>query len=65
MSKIIAASAGFLFFVFIAIGLWDLFRGPNALVACIALIFVIAGIFNTWAALNEGDQRRKLNLNNS
>ena len=46
----------FLFFLLIGIGLWDLFRGANALVASIALIFVISGIFNTWSALNEGNR---------
>ena len=61
MSKLIKIGAALLFFALIAIGLWDLFRNSNTLVASVALILVAAGIFNTWGALNEGNRRRELN----
>jgi hypothetical protein len=60
MSKAITVSAALLFFALIAIGLWDLFRNSNVLVASVALIFVTAGIFNTWGALDAGSRRREL-----
>jgi len=37
----------------IGFGLWDLFRGVSLLAGFIALMFVGAGIFNTWAAFNR------------
>ena len=58
MSKAITVAAILVFLVSIAIGLWGLFRNLNALVASIALMFVVAGIFNSWAALQE-DRRRE------
>ena len=61
MSKAIVVGASLLSFVLIVIGLWDLFRDSNALVASIALIFVVVGIFNTWTALIEGHGRRDPN----
>ena len=51
MSRAITIGAAFLFFTLIAVGLWDLFRNSNALVASLALILLTAGIFNTWGAL--------------
>lgn len=53
MSKAIAPSIGLLLFASIGIGLWDLFRGLDALTAIIALSLIFAGVFNTWGALNS------------
>jgi uncharacterized membrane protein HdeD (DUF308 family) len=50
MSKIARVGAALLFFALIASGLWDLLHGAGALTATIALIFVVAGVFNTWRA---------------
>jgi ABC-type Fe3+ transport system permease subunit len=61
MSKAITKGAALLFFALIATGIWDLFRNSNALAAFVALIFVAAGIFNAWGALDEGNRRRELN----
>jgi hypothetical protein len=51
MFKAKTIGVAFLFFAVIAVGLWDLFRNSNALAASLALVFVAAGIFNTWGAL--------------
>ena len=59
MSKAVTVSAALLFFLLIAIGLWDLFRSLNALVASVAIIFVIGGVLNVWSALTE-NRRREL-----
>jgi len=59
MSKAITVGAALLFFLLIAIGLWDLFRNLNALVASVAIIFVIGGVLNVWSALTE-NRRREL-----
>jgi hypothetical protein len=59
MSKAMTAGAALLFFVLIAIGLWDLFRNLNSLAVPIALILVLAGVFNIWGALNEVNRRRE------
>jgi hypothetical protein len=56
MYHAIVVSAGLLFFASIGMGLYDLFRGANAEVASIALAFVIAGVFNTWAALHRSER---------
>jgi uncharacterized membrane protein YqjE len=58
MSKAITVSAALLFFLLIAIGLWDLFRNLNALVASVAIIFVIGGVLNVWSALTENGCRQ-------
>jgi uncharacterized membrane protein HdeD (DUF308 family) len=50
MSKVASVGAALLFFALIASGLWDLLHGASALTATIALIFVLAGVFNTWGA---------------
>lgn len=55
MSKAITLTAALLFFSMITIGLWDLFRGANVVVALIASIFVLAGIFNIWAVFAAGN----------
>ena len=57
MSKAITVSAALLFFLLIAIGLWDLFRSLNVLVASVAMIFVIGGVLNVWSALTENLRR--------
>jgi exosortase/archaeosortase len=57
MSKTLTIGAVSLFFVIIVAGLWDLFRGLNALAASVALIFAVVGVFNTWGALNEANRR--------
>jgi hypothetical protein len=59
MSKAITVGAALLFFISIAIGLWALFRKSNALVASIALIFVVGGVVNTWGALKENRRRER------
>jgi hypothetical protein len=50
MSKTPTIGAISLFFVIKVVGLWDLFRGLNALAA-------VVGVFNTWGALNEANRR--------
>jgi hypothetical protein len=37
-------------FCAIAYGLWDLLPGLNLRAGTVALLFVAAGVFNTWAA---------------
>jgi hypothetical protein len=59
MSKAMTAGAALLFFILIAIGLWDLFRNLNSLVVPIALILLLASAFNIWSALNEVNRRRE------
>jgi hypothetical protein len=61
MSKAIVVGTSRLLLVLIIIGLSDLFRDSNALVAPIALIFSVVGIFNTRSALKDGHWRRDLN----
>jgi uncharacterized membrane protein HdeD (DUF308 family) len=56
MSKLASVGVALLFFALIGSGLWDLLRGAGALTATIALIFVLAGIFNTWRA-SAGDRK--------
>jgi len=65
MSKALGIGAGFLFFALIAIGLFDLFRGLNATVACVALIIIAVGIFNTWGAAKNEERRRESSNQNS
>lgn len=36
--------------LFVAAGVWDLFRGLHPLAALVAAVFVAIGIFNSWAA---------------
>jgi hypothetical protein len=50
--------AALVLFCAIAYGLWDLFRGASLLVGVVALIFVAAGAFNTWAAFNSNTGER-------
>src|SRR5262249_7679378 len=52
MFKAMTFIAALVLFCAIAYGLWDLFRGASLLVGVVALIFVAAGAFNTWAAFN-------------
>ncbi len=52
MSNIFAKGTGLLLFASLGIGLLDLLQGLSVLPAIIALAFILAGIFNTWSALN-------------
>jgi hypothetical protein len=56
MFKAISLGASLLFLALMVFGSWDLLRGAKPLVAAIALIFVVAGILNTVAALNQGSR---------
>jgi hypothetical protein len=40
-------------FCAIAYGLWDLFPGLNLRAGTIALLFVAAGVFNTWGSVQD------------
>jgi uncharacterized membrane protein HdeD (DUF308 family) len=53
MSKALIIVVGLVLFSAIAFGLWDVFRGASLLTGAIALMFVAAGVFNTWAVLNR------------
>ena len=54
MSKaVISFVIGLVLFCAIAYGLWDLFRGASFLIGAVALLFVVAGAFNTWTAFNS------------
>lgn len=53
MSNALILLVGLALFGSIAFGLWDLFRGASALAGLVALMFIAAGAFNTWAVLNR------------
>ena len=53
MSRTLIVVICLVLFGAIAFGLWDLFRGVSLLAGFIALMFVAAGIFNTWAVFNR------------
>ena len=52
MSNIFAKGTGLLLFASSGLGLLDLFQGFSVLPVLIASAFILAGIFNTWSALN-------------
>jgi hypothetical protein len=53
MSRVLIICVGLVLFGSIALGLCDLFRGVSLLTGFVALIFVGAGAFNTWAVFNR------------
>jgi hypothetical protein len=53
MSKALIIFVGLLLFGAIALGLCDLFRGVSRLTGFVALMFVAAGAFNTWAVFKR------------
>jgi hypothetical protein len=51
--SVLGIGVGVLILASIILGLWDLFRGPISVTTLIALMFVGAGIFNSYGALRS------------